>query len=441
MVASEFLDPVLRAMLVSNWGNYPKVEAEVKESSEPWKRDWKGMEFIARGLGRSYGDASLFERILNMGSEKGIMDLAEEGTIWAKSGTSLLEIIQYSLPKGYFLPVTPGTKYVTLGGMIAADVHGKNHHIDGTISNFVEEIEIWTPEQGVINCSEDQNSELFNWTCGGMGLTGIIMSAKIRLRRIQTKWIKQQVLKSGSLTKLLDLFENHEKSTYSVAWLDSLASGSNFGRGILYLGEHASEDDVAEKMRGLTWAPKKKLNVPFHAPSFLLNSFSNRVFNQLYYSFSSERSLVDLDTFFYPLDKISNWNRAYGKRGFFQYQFVIPSQSGVQGVERVLRKLQKEGISSFLTVLKKLGRGRGYMSFPIDGYTLALDFPASRSAKNKLNKVDDMVHEMGGRVYLAKDARMEAAHLRVGYPEHAAFSSFVQPLPFNSNLAQRLKIK
>ena len=240
-------------MQISNWGNFPKINAEIKPFLSSWKKDWANTDFIARGLGRSYGDASLYKRIISMPQEGGILNWDESGAITISGGTSIQEILEFIVPRGFFLPVTPGTKFVTVGGMVAADVHGKNHHSEGTISNFVEQLELWQgPGQTRILKHKDQTN-LFNWTCGGMGLTGIILNVTLRLKPIQSNFIDQKVIKGKSLHEMLNLFEENQNWTYSVAWLDSLSKGKNFGRGILYLGEHGI--DPHSKLK---WTEKKK---------------------------------------------------------------------------------------------------------------------------------------------------------------------------------------
>ena len=426
-------------MKISNWGNFPRIEAEIKPYESDWKESWLGHNYIARGLGRSYGDASLNDRILSTLDHSGILNLDEQGILNVKGGTSLASILKFIIPKGFFLPVSPGTKYVTIGGAIAADIHGKNHHKDGTIFRYIRSIELFDGENN-IRCSPSENSELFNWTCGGMGLTGIITQAEIQLKRIESTYIRQKTIKAFNLESLLKAFDQTEQWTYSVAWLDSMAKGKKFGRGILYLGEHAKREEIPETKEPLKYQDSSLLNFPFFLPSFILNPLTNNIFNKAYFNLTRERQLVGLDPFFYPLDKVGNWNRAYGRRGFLQYQIVIPEGQGLNGVKEILGVMQKNELSSFLTVLKKLGEGRGYMSFPIKGYTLALDFPATKRILNNLHLVDEVVHNMGGRVYLAKDSRLDSENLTRGYPELEDFKKYITGRPFHSRLSNRLGI-
>ncbi len=426
-------------MKLSNWGNFPRIEADLKPFKSDWEKNWFEKSFISRGLGRSYGDASLYSRVLSMVDHSGVIDFDESGTLAVKAGTSLDEILKFIVPKGFFLPVTPGTKYVTIGGAIAADVHGKNHHKEGTISNFVSSLELFDGKE-ISPCSLELNPELFNWTCGGMGLTGVIQSVKLRLKKIETSLIRQNAIKAKDLESLLLAFDENQDWTYSVAWLDSLAKGKSFGRGILYLGEHAEKDEVKNGRDSIEMKKKFSLNIPFHLPGFILNPISNSLFNKAYFNLSSDKDFIDLDPFFYPLDRVKNWNRAYGSRGFVQYQFVIPENQGIKGVEKVILDLQKRGLSSFLTVLKKLGEGRGFLSFPIKGYTLALDFPARKKILKDLVEIDRVIHEMGGRVYLAKDARLESKYLSKGYERIDDFKQFIRGKRFESSLSKRLGI-
>ncbi len=406
-----------------------------------WQASWNDQSIIARGLGRSYGDASLGKNMLSTLKNSGIIDLNND-ILKAKAGTSLKEILEYIVPKGYFLPVTPGTKYVTLGGAIAADVHGKNHHVDGTIGNFVEGLELISSPGISINCSKNSNSDVFNWTCGGMGLTGVIDQASIRLKKIESNKIVQKIEKGRNLEELLNLFEKNSNAPYSVAWLDSLKAGKNFGRGILYLGHHATTSDLKDQklMGKMDFRSRSLSSLPFFLPSFAMNKLNNSLFNELFYFKGDSSGLIDLDKYFYPLDAIGNWNRAYGRKGFVQYQMVIPSQHGINGVSQILKEIQKEGLSSFLTVLKFLGDGRGFMSFPIKGYTLAMDFPVRSGLFKKLDRVDAIVHEMGGRVYLAKDSRLNPKNLEKGYPELENFKKFISSNTFSSQLSNRLGI-
>ena len=404
-------------MKISGWGNYPKIDACIRRpaSIEAVIGHLHATDsFIVRGLGRSYGDSSLNHMVLSLGRFKRMLSFdVNEGILSCESGVSLKEILDTFVPRGWFLPVTPGTKYVTLGGAIASDVHGKNHHKDGSFSDHLLSMDVMTSEGKTVTCSRAENADLFKATCGGMGLTGIILSASFKLKRIETAYIKQMTIRARNIEETMDLFEQYGNCTYSVAWIDCLSRNDTLGRSILMLGEHAESEDI----RGLS-APtdplrsdkKQRLTIPIHLPNWLLNSVTARGFNFLYYHRHPNRvdeSIVDYNSFFYPLDRINNWNRIYGSRGFTQYQFVLPYTVSKQGLKRILRNISTCGMGSFLAVLKLFGKGNdNLLSFPMAGYTLALDFPIMPGLFPFLDELDRIVMEYGGRLYLSKDVRM-----------------------------------
>ncbi len=352
------------------------------------------------------------------------------GVLECESGVSLSEILDVFVPRGWFLPVTPGTKYVTVGGAIASDVHGKNHHKEGSFSDHVVSMTVLLPDGETIVCSKDSNPALFTIICGGMGLTGIIITAKFRLIRVPSAYIKQKTVIARNLDDIMDLFENYSDSTYSVAWIDCLAKGDNLGRSILMVGEHAGRDDIKgwDNSRDLlTLRKRKKLNVPAVFPNFVLNNAMIKCFNFIYFHKHPggiQESIVDYETFFYPLDGVANWNRIYGVRGFTQYQFVIPKAAGKTGLKQIMQHISDSGMGSFLAVLKLFGKGNdNIMSFPMEGYTLALDFPMSLKLLTFLDELDRMVLDFGGRLYLTKDARMSCFMAKKSY---AGFMEFAE---------------
>lgn len=431
-------------MKLSGWGRYPVIDAGVFTPGD----DRQAADIvrqlgnlIARGLGRAYGDAALNERALASARMNYFLDFdPASGLLTAEAGVTLAQITRIFLPRGWALPTTPGTKYVTIGGAIASDAHGKNHHVHGCFSECVEWFDLLLADGSMIRCARGENSDLFHATCGGMGLTGVIVKAAVRLRRVPSAYIAQTTIKSANLDDTLSLFEEHARTPYSVAWIDCLAGGSRLGRSLLMLGEEADGGryDAREP---------RKTNVPFDCPSFLLNSFSVRLFNFLYYERLRRRKVkasVAYEKFFYPLDAITNWNRLYGANGFVQYQFVAPKEASRPLLKEALRKISSAGKGSFLAVLKLMGKENANpLSFPMAGYTLALDFKVEPRLWPLLDSLDELVAAHGGRLYLAKDARMRPAMLRSGYPRLEEFLAIRERYglanKFSSLLSRRLE--
>jgi decaprenylphospho-beta-D-ribofuranose 2-oxidase len=313
---------------IANWGNYPAIEADEESfvfDDQLDKLIQKDESFIPRGNGRCYGDASLSERTISTLKYDKILSFDKvNGVFECQSGITLDHILTVIVPVGWFLPVTPGTKFITIGGGLASDVHGKNHHVDGSISNHVIEMDIVLASDEVITCSPESHPDLFEATLGGMGLTGLISRVKIQLKKIETSMIRQKQIKAENLQELIGFFEEYKHYTYSVAWIDCLKKGKHFGRSILMLGEHAALDDLAEvqKKDPLKLPKNKQITFPFNLPSWVLNKFSVKAFNFLYYTknFKKEiNNVVSYEPFFYPLDAVLHWNRMYGKAGFIQY--------------------------------------------------------------------------------------------------------------------------
>ena len=421
-------------MMIAGWGNYPKIEARVSkaDSAEKAKEYVYGTNaFITRGLGRSYGDSSLNTNILSTLKLNRMLSFDEKvGILSCESGVTLSEILDIFVPRGWFLPVTPGTKYVTLGGAIASDVHGKNHHKDGSFSDHLISMDVMTSEGKIETCSKTVNADLFKATCGGMGLTGVILNASFKLKRIETAYIKQTTIKSRNLDETMDLFEKYGSFTYSVAWIDCLSKNERIGRSILMLGEHADLGDIKDltlSKNALVLKKKNNLNIPINFPNAILNSVTARWFNFLYYHKHPNRtneSIVDYDSFFYPLDSIHNWNRIYGARGFTQYQLVLPYDMSKEGLMKILTSISNSGRGSFLAVLKLFGKANdNLLSFPMAGYTLALDFPIIPGLFPFLNELDKIVLDYGGRLYLSKDVRMGSDMFFKSYTNAGRFKS------------------
>ena len=409
-------------MQISGWGRFPTIEAKVIAPVDlnAWKNSLRNEgELIPRGLGRSYGDSANATLVLQSDYLDHYIDFdIEQGILRCEAGLSLHEILDCIIPKGWFLPVTPGSGYVTIGGAVASDVHGKNHHISGTFGDHVLSIDLLLGSGEVLRVSRSQYSELFHATCGGMGLTGIILSITLKLKAIKSSNILQTTLKARNLEEILHQFNVNQESTYSVAWIDCLAKGAQLGRSILMLGEHSDAGD-------LSLEEPKKLSVPMDMPSKLLNTYSISAFNSLYYARTRQaidQTEVSYMNFFYPLDGLRNWNRLYGKQGFVQYQFVLPKASGYEGMREILEKISDAGKGSFLAVLKGFGpQNNNYLSFPFEGYTLALDFKAEQATFDLIRKLDPMVVNYGGRIYLAKDALMSQETFKKGYPRWREF--------------------
>lgn len=415
---------------LSGWGRYPRLDCAVARprSDQEVRALMAAGPLIARGNGRAYGDSAMnpgatldmtgFDRMLAFDPSTGLLVV--------EAGVLLADVIAALLPQGWFPPVTPGTRFVTIGGMIAADVHGKNHHKHGSFGRFVEWIDLFGTDGAVLRCSQDENAELFGLTLGGMGLTGVILRAAFRLTPVETGWIRQESTAAPCLEACMDLFERTGDWTYSVAWIDCASSGAQLGRSILMLGEHARRSELGprEAAEPYRMGGGRRLGVPVDAPSFLLNRLSIRAFNSLYYARGRQgagTSLVNWDTFFYPLDAILNWNRLYGRRGFAQFQCVLPLEASKSGMTRLLGAISEGGGGSFLAVLKRMGVQESRFSFPMEGYTLALDFPINDANLALLTTLDAITIDHGGRFYLAKDARMTAETLRRSDPRAAAF--------------------
>lgn len=404
-------------MSLLSWGMYPKIQNTVFSfrSEKALKRIIDNCEeLIPYGNGRSYGDSALSRNIVNVKPYNYFLSFDEkEGLVHLQAGVLLAEIIEAFVPRGWFLKVTPGTKLITVGGAIASDVHGKNHHVEGCFSECVKEFSMMLSDGEVVICSREENADIFKATCGGMGLTGVILDAKIYLKKINSKHIDQTTIKTKNLKETFEAFEKYSDQPYSVAWIDCLAKSEDIGKCLLMVGDFSDDGDLSFK-------EKKKLNIPFSFPSFALNNLSVKAFNWLYYKKAPDglsRQKVDIDTFFYPLDAIDNWNRIYGKGGFTQYQFILPKETSYEGLKAVLSAIADSGKGSFLAVLKLYGKeNSNYLSFPMEGYSLALDFKIEKGLFELLNRLDALVLTYGGRIYLTKDVRVSKETFEKGYP-------------------------
>ncbi len=421
---------------ITNWGKYPVVKTHFHTTSDISQIQniiKESPSIIARGNGRSYGDNSLNKENIysTLRLNKFLSFDRENGIFECESGVILSDILDTIVPEGFFLPVTPGTKLITVGGAIGSDVHGKNNHSEGCFGDYVLDFRIITETGEIKTCSPQENSELFWNTIGGMGLTGIVISARFTLKLIETAYIRQRVLKAENLEEIFKYFDESESWTYSVAWIDCLQKGNKMGKSILMIGEHATLSEIPDKWKQspLNSKKKSKLNIPFNFPSFVLNTFTVKAFNFLYYFKQRKKvinNIVDYDTFFYPLDAINNWNRIYGKNGFIQYQFIIPKEKGKEGMTEILKTIAQSGQGSFLAVLKlyRKSNPKAHNSFPIDGYSLALDFKINKKLPALVNELDRIVESYNGRIYLAKDSMSKKSLIDyVKIPETDKFDS------------------
>ncbi|WP_446743009.1 FAD-binding protein [Silvibacterium acidisoli] len=379
---------------------------------------------VARGLGRSYGDAATNaeRQVIGMTAADRFLAFDEEtGTLTCEAGTSLESIIAVFAPRGWFPMITPGTKFVTVGGCIANDIHGKAHHVDGCFSNCVDEFTVLLASGEIVLASREQNPDLFWATFGGMGLLGIVLTATIRLRKIETTYFRQKSIKVDDLEEMLAALDEYDSIfPYSVATLDVMATGERLGKGVLTVGDHATLGQLPEELvaNPLTVSGPPKIAVPIEMPDITLNPLSIRLVNAAIQKIQSSGGAIShYEKFFYPLDKIANWNRGYGKRGFTQYQFVIPFENGMKRMREILQTILSSGELPFLNVLKRFGReGLGTLSFPREGYTFAIDFPIRANTVALTRRLDAMILDAGGRIYLGKDSFVEPQTFRAMYP-------------------------
>ncbi len=412
-------------MSLMSWGMYPKVKNTVLKFDKEEALNQiiaEYHELIPYGYGRSYGDSALSSNIINVKPKDYFINFNEKnGLLHIQAGVLLSEILEHYVPKGWFLKVTPGTKLITIGGAIASDVHGKNHHVEGCFSECVKEFKIMLADGEVVICSKEATPDLWKATCGGMGLTGVILDAKIYLKKINSQYIDQTTIKTKNLKETFTAFEEYQDKPYSVAWIDCLAKGDEIGKCLLMVGDFRDDGKLNYKL-------KAQKSIPFNFPSFALNNWSVRAFNWLYYGKAKEgvsKQRVDIDTFFYPLDAIGHWNRIYGKNGFTQYQFILPKETSYEGLEEILTAISNSGKGSFLAVLKLYGKANeNWLSFPMEGYSLALDFKIEKGLFELLDKLDEIVVKHKGRIYLTKDVRVSKETFEKGYSNIEKFRAY-----------------
>ncbi len=408
---------------------------------------------IPRGLGRSYGDAAQNAGgdVLDITGVRGIRSLdLDHGLVTAYAGTSLDELMHRLVPMGWFVPVTPGTRFVTVGGAIAADIHGKNHHFEGSFCNHVISLTLQTGGGERLVVGPDQHPDAFWATAGGMGLTGVVLDATFRLTGIETSYVRVDTERAADLDDLMTRMEDHDDEyRYSVAWIDCLARGKSLGRAVLTRSDHATVAELPRRRQSdpLSFHPRIPFKAPPWAPRGLVNPLSIRAFNELWFRKAprDQRGAIHSISSFYPLDMVDGWNRLYGSTGFLQYQFVVPFGQE-EAMRQAIERLSGAGAASFLAVLKRFGPGNpAPLSFPAPGWTLALDIPAGNAGlATLLDDLDEVVVEAGGRIYLAKDSRLRPELLSRMYPRLDEWRELRAKLDpdrvFQSDLARRLHL-
>ena len=426
-----------------SWGRYPVTHSRVVPLN--WTTDFPAIKIeteklLPAGMGRSYGDVCLLDGgtlLLTPGMDRLYEFKSETGLLRCEAGVTLAKILEFAVPRGWFLPVSPGTKYVTIGGAIANDIHGKNHHVAGTFGNHVSRFELVRSDGTRFICSPEENAEWYRATIGGMGLTGLITWAEVQLKPIVSRKVIYGGTQFRGIDEFLALTRAAQHIEYTVAWIDCVSRGRNFARGIFMQGDHSDRPEPLKVVSG------PRVTFPFDLPGFALNRASIALFNTAYFhkQFGKHtESLIDYEQFFFPLDAVLHWNRMYGSRGLLQFQCVVPWGADNRGIVSILDTIAKSGLASFLAVLKVFGdvRSRGMMSFPAPGITLALDFPIKADKSFALfERLGAMVIELGGRMYPAKDARMSAREFQTFYPQWRDFSAYIDPR-FSSDFWKRV---
>ncbi|HLF79070.1 MAG TPA: FAD-binding oxidoreductase [Dehalococcoidia bacterium] len=429
-----------------SWGRYPRVEHRgvTAVTSRAQAIDFKGgSSFLPYGQGRSYGDSCLNADgvLLETAGLHNLLAFDETtGLLTCESGVTLAEVLEFAVPRGWFLPTTPGTKYVSVGGAIGNDIHGKNHHRAGAFGRHVPRFELLRSDGELLTCSASENSDLYRATIGGLGLTGLILQADVQLKPVPGPFIAMESIRFRSLDEFFEVSEDADRHfEYTMSFVDCMAAGEGAGRGLFMGGNHAWQ----KRIPGIDAKPKQRLALPIDLPEIALNSLSVRAFNWLLYHKQLApviTATVPFDPFFYPLDSIKDWNRMYGKRGFLQHQCVLPHEAARQALEAMFNTIKGSGQNSFLAVLKTFGDlpSPGMMSFPRPGATLALDFPVRGEATLKLlDRLDDIAIACGGAVYPAKDARMSQRTFEASFPRWREFAEFIDP-KFSSSFWRRV---
>lgn len=427
-----------------SWGRYPLATQQVRTPS--WLKDLQlqveNSTVLPYGQGRSYGDCCLNDGgtiIATSELDRLISFCPDTGVLRCEAGATLQQINHFSIPRGWFLPVTPGTQFVSIGGAIANDVHGKNHHSAGTFGRHVLSFELLRSDGECMRCAPDENGEMYCATIAGLGLTGFITRVEIKLQKVAGPFINVELVKFNSLDEFFEISaDSAGKFEYTVAWMDCLATGEQLGRGIFMLGNHSErKGELVES----GW--KNLLTVPIDLPGFALNKLSVKAFNTLYYNKQRSRTVQIVqyyESFFYPLDAVQDWNRIYGKRGFFQFQALIPTVKGRGAVRDLIDTVARSGRASFLVVFKEFGdiESPGMLSFPRPGVTLCFDFPnEGQKTFTLLKQLEGIVSESGGALYPSKDACMSPDSFQQFYPNWVDFKEYIDP-GFSSSFWRRV---
>ncbi len=404
---------------VRGWGGCPVVTADVFRPERTIDLadflDQVDGQLLARGGGTSYGDASVNAdgANLDMSRLNKMLDFcAETGELRCEAGVTLHEIIETFLPRGFFLHITPGTQFATVAGCVACDAHGKNWGA-GSFGHYVRHLALMLRDGRIVECDEENNSDLFFASLGGMGLTGVILEVTLQLKRVNSSYLNVETIQVGNLRELFAVQHRSMKShEYLFSWVDSQKEGSGLGRGIVKRANHIADDDLVYKN-------KRRFTIPFNFPSHTINRWSCATFNQLYYRTTVRRGSgrTYLTDFFYPLDCLAKWYRIYGKRGLVEYQVAVPTDGAYEVIAELLGAITKSKLGTHVAAIKPLSKARGTMSFPINGFTLAVDFGCSDGLWGLLDRLDRIVIEAGGRVYLGKDARLSRESFQEMYSD------------------------
>jgi len=447
--------PATKQQQLTGWGNFPVAECATYRPEKQHEvgniARQHGGSLIARGIGRSYADASLQpEGVLTTQRLDHVIAFDKQtGLLTAQAGMTLADIMAMAIPEGWFPPVIPGTRYVTLGGAVACNVHGKNHFREGDLAEHVKRITLTLADGSRATCGPEEQSDLFWATAGGMGMTGIIEEVTLQLKRIESSSLKHHIYCVDTIEEMMAGFAAHRDSAdYMIGWIDHMAKGDNLGRGLFSAASHIGPHEGGQTLA--TFKPQKtKLYVPIFFPGFVLNRYSMALYNRYrfgQYSKTPKDEIVGFDGFFHPLDSIGNWNKLYGRRGFFQYQCMIPECANVTAhVREFLALLQEKNLFSFLGVIKYHRQGVGQMTFPIAGYSLALDFPNTARVRELLPSLDAWVANHGGRIYLAKDGLLSPEHFYAMYSNAPAWKALLERFDpkakFTSLMSNRLQWK
>lgn len=444
-----------KPLKLHGWGHFPVRECATWRPER--RRDviatvQSAQTVLARGMGRSYGDAALQPAgVLSTERLNHFLEFdTTQGLVRAQAGVTLAELMSLSIPKGWFPYTIPGTRYVSLGGAMACNVHGKNHFRNGDFAEHVLSMQLILPSGEAVECSPTRHADLFWATAGGMGMTGVIESLTMKLKPIRSASLSSTTYRVESLSDMVAAFENYrEVADYMVGWIDHMAGGNDIGRGIFEAATHCRMDEGGSSVEDFR-QPSPRFNVPVFLPGFVLNRYSMAAYNLLRfkkYSAWRQAEIIDFNTFFHPLDSIGQWYKLYGKRGFFQYQVLFPETGDVVGqMKTFLSAIQRRKLFSYLAVIKYHREGKGPMTFPTRGYSIALDFPNTRRVRSVLPQLDRWVSDHGGRVYLAKDAMLTADLFYTMYgPEANSWVEFIRQLDpekkFTSLMSERLEWK